>query len=329
MLCFVGARKCKTLQEKVKNRLSTAFRPKTRMCYQRLFKVFVGFCLCVNVALHDLSVASVLCFLEYLVDNRVSVCMVVNYISALKAMAIIYSIPHSIFEHPQIKYFVHALKINRPLTVSKKNVIDIPTLKRIIALCQGRLNAVTFKAIFLTGYFGFFRLSNLAPHSVGDFDPTKHFTGGDVFFEKNQVKLLLKWSKTLQMNDQVKLITLHRLNSLSICPYQALKALFHLYSPGNIDPLFQCHTMHGWQVMTDSRVRKTLASINTALDLPRNFFTFHAFRRSGATLAYKAHAPIRDIKEHGTWTPDCVWRYIQSDVDKGSKVANAMKKMLL
>ena len=89
MLCFVGARKCKTLQEKVKNRLSTAFRPKTRMCYQRLFKVFVGFCLCVNVALHDLSVASVLCFLEYLVDNRVSVCMVVNYISALKAMAII------------------------------------------------------------------------------------------------------------------------------------------------------------------------------------------------------------------------------------------------
>ena len=224
MLCFVGAQKCKTLQEKVKNRLSTAFRPKTRMCYQRLFKVYVGFCLCVNVALHDLSVASVLCFLEYLVDNRVSVCMVVNYISALKAMAIIYSIPHSVFEHPQIKYFVRALKINRPLTVSKKNVIDIPTLKRIIALCQGRLNAVTFKAIFLTGYFGFFRLSNLAPHSVGDFDPTKHFTGGDVFFEKNQVKLLLKWCKTLQMNDHVKLITLPRLNSLSICPYQALSS---------------------------------------------------------------------------------------------------------
>ena len=107
-------------------------------------------------------------------------------------MAIIYSIPHAVFEHPQIKYFVRALKITRPLTVSKKNVINIPTLKQIIALCEGRSNAVTFKAIFLTGYFGFFRLLNLAPHSVVEFDPTKHFTEGDVFFEKKQVKLLLK-----------------------------------------------------------------------------------------------------------------------------------------
>ena len=70
-------------------------------------------------------------------------------------MAIIYSIAHSVFEHPQIKYFVCALKINHPLTVSKKYVIDIPTLERIIALCEGRLNAVTFKAVFLTGYFGY------------------------------------------------------------------------------------------------------------------------------------------------------------------------------
>ena len=187
MLCFVGARKCQSRQEKVKIRLSTAFRPKTRMGCQRLFKVFVGFYLCVNIALHDLSVVSVLCFLEYLVDNRVSVCMVLNYISALKAMAIICSIPHSVFEHPQIKYFVCALKINRPLAVSKKNVIDIRTLEWIIALCEGRLNAVTFKAIFLTEYFGFFRLSNCAPHAVVEFDPTKHFTGG--MYSLRKIKL--------------------------------------------------------------------------------------------------------------------------------------------
>ena len=70
MLCFAGAQKCQSLQGKVKNRFSTAFRPKTRICYQRLFEVFPGVCLCVNVALHNLSATSVLYFLEYLVDNK-------------------------------------------------------------------------------------------------------------------------------------------------------------------------------------------------------------------------------------------------------------------
>ena len=140
--------------------------------------------------------------------------------------------------------------------------------------------------------------------------------------------MLLKWSKTLQFNDQVKVITLPRLKSLSICPYAALKQVFRLYAPSGNQPLFQCLTHHGYQVATDSKVRKTLASINLALHLPKNFYTFHAFRRSGATLAYKAHAPIREIMDQGTWTSDCVWRYIQKGVDKGSNNAKAMQDML-
>ena len=70
--------------------------------------------------------------------------------------------------------------------------------------------------------------------------------------------------------------------------------------------------------MTDSRVRKTLASINTALDLQSNFYTFQC---SGATLAYKAHVPIKSNQR--AWHLDVgLWRYIQFDVDKDFKVAN-------
>ena len=105
--------------------------------------------------------------------------MVVNSVLALKALAIIYDILYSMFEHPQINYFVHALKIN----VSLQEILVDITLKRMINSCEGRSNSITLKAIFLTRYFRFFRLFNLAPHT---FDAAKHFTGGDVFFEKNQ-----------------------------------------------------------------------------------------------------------------------------------------------
>ena len=49
--------------------------------------------------------------------------------------------------------------------------------------------------------FRFFRLSNLAPHAISEFDPSRHFTVADLFFEKKQVTLLLKWSKTIQTRD--------------------------------------------------------------------------------------------------------------------------------
>ena len=124
--------------------------------------------------------------------NNVSVGMIVNYLSALKAMAIVYSIPHEVFQHPKIKCFIKTLKMYRPLVVTKRNIMDIKTLEKIVALCTGRPNAATFKAIFLTAFFRFFRLSNIVPHSVSELDPSKHFTGADVFFERNQVKMLLK-----------------------------------------------------------------------------------------------------------------------------------------
>ena len=239
MLCFVGAERCQELHKKVTTRLSMAFRPKTRLCYQRLFRVFVGFCISVNVALHSFSVVTVLCFLEYLMHNNVSVGMIINYVSAVKAMAILYNIPHDIFEHPRVKYFIKSIKMSRPILITKRNVMDVNTLTELITLCDNRPNAVTFKANFLTAFFGFFRLSNLAPHATGEFDQSKHLTGGDVFFDKNQVKILLKWSKTLQFNDEVRVITLPRLKSLSICPYRALKAIYKLYAPESNQPLFQ------------------------------------------------------------------------------------------
>ena len=81
--------------------------------------------------------------------------------------------------------------------------------------------------------------------------------------------------------------------------------------------------------MTDSRVRKSLSALNVKLGFPSSFFTFHAFQHSGATLGYKAHAPIQSIKDQGTWTSECVWRYIQFDGDNSDSVAVALQRSLV
>ena len=327
MLYFVGNEAGRDLRLQASIRLSSAFRPKTRACYTRLFRSFVGFCICINVPLREMNLSTVMSFLEYLVVNNTSIHMLANYVSALKAMAVVYNIEYTVFDHPQVKYYLKAVRINRPLSVPRRNIMDIPTLRCLISLVSPLSNAITFKALFLVGYFGFFQLSNLVPHAGKDFDPSRHLAGGDVFFESSTVKLLIKWTKTLQDRNQAKVISLPKLDS-NICSYGALQDLVRAFSPESMDPLFQRQTPRVSQVMTDSIVRKTLSTLNQALGFPRSYFTFHAFRRSGASLAYNNRVPIEDIQSHGTWTSECVWRYISLDLSNNSKVANSFKSLL-
>ena len=128
----------------------------------------------------------------------------------------------------------------------------------------------------------------------------------------------------MQTRDAIQVISLPKVSNYVICPYKALKALRKLYPLTSSTSVFQIATSSGWQPVTDSRVRKALKSINLALGLNPHFFTYHSFRRSGATFAYNAHVPIQHIKRHGTWSSECVWRYIQSDHMSGEALAQAL-----
>ena len=194
-------------------RTKSAFRPRTVKCYNMLFKSFVVFCLFARVDLANVCVPAALSYLEFLVENNVSVNMVKNHISAIRAMSIVFDLQYGSWEHTRVKYFVKALKLHRPMVLPKRNIIDVSTLKRIVALCNWFLNPEVYKAVLLTVFLGFFRLSNMAPHAIPDCDRDRHFTGGDIFFQKNKVKLLIKWSKTMQYRDEYKLVTLPKLGA--------------------------------------------------------------------------------------------------------------------
>ena len=81
-------------------------------------------------------------------------------------------------------------------------------------------------------------------------------------------------------------------------------------SPANPDSsLFQVPHGHTYKPLTDSAARKHLKSVSTLLAL-RRYLTFHNFHRAGASWPYARGVPIQVIQAQGTWTSDCVWRYI-------------------
>ena len=301
--------------------LNSALRPKTRKCYHMLFKNVLAFCHCAKIAIPSVNLHHVMAYLQYLVENGVSVNMVANNISALKASFIIYQLNHSVFENPQIAYFIKALKINRPLKVVQRNVMTLSQLRALVTLCDTIHCGQVFKAAFLLAFFAFLRISNIAPHAAGAFDPSRNLTPSDIKVTRKFMNVAIKWSKTLQTRDKIHVVTVPKLSCPLLCPVTALQKAIAMYHPAPQDPLFQIKTSRGWVVLTDSRIRKVLSKLNVKMGLSPSHFTFHTFRRSGAFFAYNSHMPLGSIKQHGSWTSDCVWAYIQANKNSSRDIA--------
>ena len=125
MLYFVSGQNALTaLKSRAASRVSHAFRPKTRRCYELLFRNFMGFCVITSLNVQSIQVHDIIAYLEYLVENGVSYNMISNNISALKANFIMYDLRFHLLEHPRIRFFIRSLKINRPLSLVKHNILS-------------------------------------------------------------------------------------------------------------------------------------------------------------------------------------------------------------
>ena len=151
------------MKVKAADRVQLAFRPKTRQCYELLFRNFVGFCICSKVYLQSIEVQDIMAYLEFLVQNRVSANMLANNVSAVKAHFVMVGLKFQIWAHPRVKYFVKSVKINRPLCPVCRKIMSLNTLKKLVQACCILPSPHTFRAIFVMAFFVFLRISNLAP----------------------------------------------------------------------------------------------------------------------------------------------------------------------
>ena len=289
-----------SLTQAAQARLPGALAPSTRRTYSVMFRTFMAFLVFCKVPSHQVNVDILIAFMECLVMSKVKHAQLLNYISAIKTMSSAHSWQISDLNHSKLHMYLKSIQKSSQFSVKLHHLIDIQLLTSIVQKCDSTYLGYVFKTCYLMAFFGFFRLSNLVPHTARDFSLLKHLTRGDVFFHKDFVIILIKWSKTMQTNDQAKLIRLPILNN-PLCPAAAaLRHLLH-HSPGaKNSPLFQFRSSQTWTPLTDNRVRSHLKNVLSLLNLNTSFITFHSFRRSGASFAFNHNVPLQQIQKHGT-----------------------------
>ena len=178
-------------------RLASAFRPATRRAHERMFRIFLTFLVAAGLPSCQVNHSCLLAFMEYLYQNQFSPANIQNYMAGIRAQFILHNLDTTPFQHQQIQYVYKSQKINRPLQPRSHTYIDL-----VISSCTySNLfpDPLVYKSLLLVAYFSFLRLSNLLPHTVGSFDPTRQLATGDILFSNQGATLLIKWSKTPSM----------------------------------------------------------------------------------------------------------------------------------
>ena len=309
------------------HRVNNAHRPKTIMSYNAHLVTFVQFCEYIGTQCDCVSPQVLLAFIEFLVLNGLSHGSVLNYLSSLKQSFKMYNKNVIAFEHEWVRLALKnvARTVTTPMKV--KGVFIIQQIKDIIDKCDSIPDGIVFRALFLTALFGFLRLSNLVPCSLTTFDILKHLAWGDAFFSTTHVTLIIKWSKTLQNPNQYATVQLPVLDNSLFCPAKALTRMYSVLPAGKNSPMFVVPQAQSYITLTQSKVRKMLKNIVLSLGLSPQLYSFHTFRRSGASLAFSQSTPVQDIQQQGTWSSDAVWAYIIQDPSRQNQVTSTFRNL--
>ena len=298
------------------NRLLGGFRPTTKRQYARMWLDFQPFKVATRLLHHQVDVFIILSFMEYLFQNIQSHNNMANYMAALRAYHILHGLNTKPFRDECLALYLKSLRIQAPLAPSRRSLVDVQLLTKIIQTCDLFTFSVIFNPLYLLCFFfSFLCLSSIFPHSVATFDHTRQLTRADYIFIADGAVLLIKWSKTLQNRMDIVTIPIPLLGNTPLCPIVALNRMIQLYPVSDNEPLFVVPIAQGLVpqglVLTDSVARKHLKDISLHLGLSK-MLTFHDFSQAGASWAFQNGVPLEHIMKHATWKSDAIWTYLSS-----------------
>ena len=287
-----------------------AYRPSTTSAHRTHVRAYFAFLHIMDLppttTLHNIMV-----FIEYLHQNHISHEVISAYLSSVRSMATLYNLPLQTFSHPAITRLLRSISLTSHFAPTPRGVFDIPTLYNISMSCDTRDDPHLYRAIFLVAFYGFLRMSNIAPHSSKNFSQHHHFLRQDVIFGPPGAHLILKWTKTMQDRKSHHIIQLPTISNKYLCPVQALTALLKSRDLPPQAPLFaSINPPH--RPIIDTHIRDALRAILLLRNISPVSHGFHTFRRSGATFAFDHSVPLQNIMSHGLWRSSAVWTYLQN-----------------
>ena len=132
----------------------------------------------------------------------------------------------------------------------------------------------------------------------------------------------------MQTSGQVQVVQLPQISDPLLCPDAAFKSYLASVLTGKYLPLFQILIKNHRLSLTAFKARSILKLAVTSIGLDAKTYTFHSFRRSGASLVFNHDIDLARIKQHGSWKSDAIWSYLRNTRKVASTIPTTFAKII-
>ena len=318
------------LQAAVRTMRRQAFRGGTHANHRRQIKLYTAFCNHYNLQDINPAADTVAMYIAYLTHRLSSAQSVANYVSGVRLLHKLVGVDAPALRAHDVHLMMRSVKLHLRRPEHRRLPFTPDHIDQLCGLCDvmGDVGTV-MKVAILFGYYGMLRQSNLAPRSQRSFDHSRHTCRGDVMLQPPGIVILVKWAKTIQSFDRLPLIPIPALPGSPHDPVRAFSAMLTLRPTSSAnDPLLMLPGRRPPRhIVTIDQLRRILIIMLECLFLDTRHYSLHSLRRAGATAAHAAGVKLLDIKRHGCWESDAVFRYITSSSVAESPVAAALASL--
>ena len=321
------------LKAAARERRLRAFRPGTLSNYTSSMVLYLQFCIVHSVDPAAASLEDIAAFIEWLVIGQLAVGTVKNYVAAIKALYHWWdkvSIIKALDSHTW-RLTMRALAHTVRPPADRRAAMSPRHLCILLQTCLTQERYAPLAVALSLGFFAYIRVSNLAPPSLTDFDPSRHSTIMDVVDVGDTLLFHLKWSKTRQSTRHPFVIPVPALGESPLCPVRVWRrylTLLAVPSENSCHPLLVTTDDPRGQVITISALRAMFREILSLAQLHLFGYTPHSLRRGGATFSFQAGVALDAIKHHGTWRSSAVEAYLFNLPALASPVASNFRALL-
>jgi integrase len=115
----------------------------------------------------------------------------------------------------------------------------------------------------------------------------------------------------MQTYRQASIVNLPQLLGSKLCPFLAFQNLIKKHPLNPQQPLL-AYVVSKKLILFSKNQLQTMLRLAVSRANLHPQITFHALRRSSASLAFSNGVPLKHIQAHGTWASNAVWSYIDA-----------------
>ena len=299
------------LDRQVDHFKSISFSLNTKKAYAVHKRAYIAFCNLLRVPPVPAD-TQLLCRYAVYLSRHLKFNSIKQYMNIVRLLHQEWGVQNPCLNNFHLTATLRGIKRHLGATVCRKLPITPELLKIILnALAINTPKGASVWAACVLMFFGLLRRSNVMLQDKDKFDPNLHLRRKDLHFTPEGLRVVVRWTKTIQGEERTLTIRYPRKKGHPLCPTTGVYHALRLSRSAPVDgPALVCDASPSPGPLTAAIFVQMVREALRAPGRDTSQYAGHSFRRGGACWAFENNINIDLIRMLGDWKSNAYTSYV-------------------